>query len=74
MDIEFDGPFITVGQLLKKLNIVSSGGEVKVFLEEHGVSVNRQAENRRGRKLVDGDIVRIGKQEYRLRRSSHAAP
>lgn len=74
MEVEFEGPYITVGQLLKKLDIVSSGGEVKAFMESEGVEVNGERDHRRGRKLVDGDVVKIDGTSYNLRRSSHAAP
>ncbi|WP_018131400.1 S4 domain-containing protein YaaA [Effusibacillus pohliae] len=50
---------ITLGQLLKYADIVGSGGEVKTFLQETPIRVNGEAENRRGRKLRDGDVVEI---------------
>lgn len=48
---------ITLGQLLKKINVVQSGGETKLFLQTHHVTVNGIPEQRRGRKLNAGDIV-----------------
>ena len=51
--------YITLGQLLKYLNIASSGGEVKAILAEHNVTVNDEQDNRRGRKLYANDIVEI---------------
>lgn len=50
---------ITLGQLLKYAEILSSGGEVKSFLVEHLILVNGEQENRRGRKLHAGDVVEI---------------
>ena len=38
--IEIRDEFITLGQLLKKADIVSNGGEVKFFLAENKVLVN----------------------------------
>lgn len=73
MEIRFSGPHITVGQLLKKLDIVSSGGEVKIFLEEGSVRVNGDRETRRGRKLVSGDKVRIGSETYVLKGDPNAS-
>ncbi|WAH37011.1 RNA-binding S4 domain-containing protein [Alicyclobacillus dauci] len=67
MEIRFSGTHITVGQLLKKLDIVSSGGEVKIYLEEQPIKVNGQTESRRGRKLVSGDSVQIGRKSYLLK-------
>lgn len=50
---------ITLGQLLKKESIVSTGGMVKPFLEEYEIRVNSVLENRRGKKLYHNDIVEI---------------
>ena len=40
-------------------NAISSGGMSKWFLEENIVYVNGEEEQRRGKKLRDGDIVKI---------------
>ncbi|GIM45902.1 hypothetical protein DNHGIG_14510 [Collibacillus ludicampi] len=50
---------ITLGQLLKFADIVGSGGEARIFLDEHKVLVNGLPENRRGRKLRPGDHIDI---------------
>lgn len=57
--ITIDTEYITLGQLLKMTNAISSGGMSKWFLEEHTVYVNGEQEDRRGKKLRDGDIVNI---------------
>lgn len=49
--------YITLGQLLKLVDCVETGGQVKRFLQIRRVTVNGQAETRRGRKLVAGDVV-----------------
>ena len=49
--------FITLGQLLKVVGEVDSGGEVKAYLAEETPVVNGEPENRRGRKLRPGDVV-----------------
>lgn len=49
--------FIKLGQLLKKADMVSSGVDAKMVIEEGQVLVNGEAELRRGRKLYDGDQV-----------------
>jgi len=51
--------FITLGQFLKYENIIESGGNVKLFLEEVPVYINNERDNRRGRKLYPGDVVAI---------------
>ncbi|WP_153733027.1 S4 domain-containing protein YaaA [Sporosarcina obsidiansis] len=66
-NINFNSPFITLGQLLKMTNAISSGGMAKWFLEEHVVYVNGEPEQRRGKKLYDGDVVNIpGTGKYKL--------
>jgi ribosome-associated protein len=51
--------YITLGQLLKLADCISSGGEAKAFLQETKVLVNGEPDNRRGRKLVPGDTVQV---------------
>ena len=57
--IEIDSPYITLGQLLKKIDFVSSGGEVKMYLQTGVVKVNEEIELRRGRKIYPQDQVAI---------------
>lgn len=52
-------PYITLGQLLKHIGLIETGGQAKWFLREQRVQVNRETETRRGRKLVAGDIVAV---------------
>ena len=56
--------FITLQQLLKMENIISSGGESKYYLAEHEVYVNGELEQRRGKKLYPKDQIKIGKDEF----------
>lgn len=51
--------FITLGQFLKLAGIIQTGGQAKWYLSEHTVLVNGEEENRRGRKLYEGDEVEI---------------
>jgi len=50
-------------QFLKWHNIVSSGGEAKIFIKSGQVKVNGEIETKRGRKLVRGDKVMFLKNE-----------
>lgn len=59
MQIEINSGHITLGQLLKKLDLIGSGGEAKVFLENREIKVNQEIETRRGRKLYDKDTIDI---------------
>lgn len=63
-EIKIKGEYITLGQLIKALNYISSGGETKVFLEKNTIMVNKEKENRRGKKLYKGDKIIIKDQEY----------
>lgn len=58
-NLTIDTEFITLGQLLKMTDIISSGGMAKWFLEEHTVHVNGEEERRRGKKLRHGDVIMI---------------
>jgi ribosome-associated protein len=57
---------IRLGQLLKAAGLVESGGEAKALLEAGGVTVNGEAEGRRGRQLVPGDVVSSGDETVRV--------
>lgn len=56
--------YITLGQFLKFVGIISNGSEAKAFLSEKVVIVNNEVENRRGRKLYPGYIIRIDNTDY----------
>ncbi|MDH6364340.1 ribosome-associated protein [Enterococcus sp. PF1-24] len=51
--------YMTLGQLLKEINAISSGGQAKWFLAEKAVFVDGELENRRGRKLYADTVVEI---------------
>ncbi len=52
---------ITLGQFLKVAQLAASGGEAKMLIAEGAVRVNREVDMRRGRKLVGGDVVQVGR-------------
>ena len=60
-ELKLKTPYITLGQLLKIADVISSGGQAKWFLAEHAdqILVNGEHENRRGRKLYPGDLITI---------------
>ena len=58
--------FITLGQLLKFADIVGSGSEAKFYLANHKIVVNNELDNRRGRKLRNGDNVEIENVVYEI--------
>ena len=60
------GEEIRLGQLLKLAGVVDSGSEVKPLLAEHTTRVNGELETRRGRRLRNGDVVRVGGHELEV--------
>ncbi len=64
--INIQTDYIQLQQLLKIGNIIDSGGMAKIFLEENKVLVNEEIENRRGRKLYPGDVIRIKDKEFEI--------
>ena len=64
--IQLKTPYITLGQLLKITDWISSGGEAKTAVKTLKISVNGEREDRRGRKLYPGDTVNIEGKSYTL--------
>lgn len=58
--------FIKLGQALKAAGLCESGVDAKEVITDGLVKVNGQIENRRGRKLYDGDIVSFDKEEIKI--------
>lgn len=55
--------FIKLGQVLKAAGLCESGVDAKFAVQDGLVKVNGEVDERRGRKLYDGDIVEFeGKQ------------
>ncbi|MGA0068795.1 MAG: RNA-binding S4 domain-containing protein [Miltoncostaeaceae bacterium] len=64
-DVPIRGEMIRLGQLLKLAGLAAGGGDVKAILAD-GVTVNGEADDRRGRQLRDGDVVIAAGQELRV--------
>lgn len=58
--------FIKLGQALKAAGLVGSGVEAKIVIQNGEVLVNGEVDDRRGRKLYDGDIVSYKGQEIKI--------
>ena len=58
--------YIKLGQALKAAGLVDSGVEAKQVILNGQVTVNRQTELQRGKKLYDGDIVSFDGNEIRI--------
>ena len=52
-----DQNFIKHDSFMKWQNLIDSGGQAKVVIQNGEVKVNGKNETQRGRKLVDGDKV-----------------
>lgn len=50
---------IKLDQFLKWANLVASGGEAKSLIQEGKVEVNGEIEYKRGKKLVEGDRIKL---------------
>ncbi|MBL7576247.1 ribosome-associated protein [Peptoniphilus asaccharolyticus DSM 20463] len=56
--------YIKLDSFLKYNNLVGSGGEAKMLIQEGLVKVNSEVETRRGRKLYKGDRVEFDSEEF----------
>ena len=65
-DVKISTEFIRLGQLVKLLDLVDTGGQVTVYLLSNEILVNGVDENRRGKKLYPNDVVTLDGEEYRI--------
>lgn len=63
-EIKIVTDYIELQQLLKKIDLISSGGEAKIFLLNNEVKVDGEDESRRGRKLYPGNLILIDGVNY----------
>ena len=66
VDVEIGSEGIKLGQLIKFVNAVETGGEVKTLLEAGLVRVNGNPEKRRGAQLNQGDVVTVAGRSWRI--------
>ena len=69
--LEISTEYIKLQDALKFANLVGSGGEAKVLIQEGQVSVNGQVCTMRGKKLHPGDSFTFQGQTFTI--VSHAA-
>lgn len=55
---------IKLDQSLKLVGVAPTGGQAKLMIQDGDVFVNGTPETRRGRKLVSGDRVTVGKETF----------
>jgi len=58
--IAITGEYIRLDALLKLADVVSTGGEAKIYIQNGEVFVNGETVTQRGKKVRPGDIVRYG--------------
>lgn len=66
MNIKLTSEYITLTQLLKICDYVSSGAEAKFMVKELNILVNGEKENRRGKKLYPNDVIIINGKKITL--------
>ena len=64
--IKLRDEYIKLGQALKAAGLVESGVDAKFVIQDGLVSVNREIEVQRGKKLYAGDVVSFDGQEIRI--------
>ncbi|HCK89294.1 MAG TPA: S4 domain-containing protein YaaA [Erysipelotrichaceae bacterium] len=62
--IKITTEYITLQQFMKLSGIAQTGGEAKILVKETEIFVNGEKENRRGRKLYPGDVIRVSGKMY----------
>lgn len=60
---------IRFGQFLKLVNLVQDGVEAKMRIQAGEILVNGHIETQRGRKLRQGDIVTLGENILKIKKS-----
>ena len=66
MKIVIKDESIKIGQLLKKINVIGTGGEAKHFLENNTVKINGEVPAGRGSKVKVGSTLWINDDLYQV--------
>jgi ribosome-associated protein len=62
-NIKITTEFIKLQDLLKFANLVGTGGEAKIIIQEGEVKVNGEVCTMRGKKIRPGDVVELDGQQ-----------
>ena len=57
MEIKIRDEYIKLGQALKLAGVVQDGVEAKYVIQDGRVKVNGEVDERRGRKVYEGDVI-----------------
>ena len=66
MEIKIRDEFIKLGQALKLAGVVEDGVEAKFVIQDGLVKVNGEVDQRRGRKVYEGDVITFEDQEIKV--------
>lgn len=66
MEIKIKDEFIKLGQALKLAGVVEDGVEAKYAVLNGKVLVNGEVDERRGRKVYEGDVISFQGEEIRV--------
>lgn len=66
MEIKIRDEFIKLGQALKLAGVVEDGVEAKYAIQDGLVQVNGEVDQRRGRKVYEGDVITFEDQEIKF--------
>lgn len=66
MKIIINTEFITIGQLLKKINIITTGGEAKMYLANNVIKINGEQPKGRNSKVYVGTTLWINDDLYQI--------
>lgn len=65
-EVKIRDEFITLGQFIKVIDLISSGGEAKTFLLNNEIRINDELDSRRGRKIYKEDLVVVNGITYKI--------
>ena len=66
MEIKMRDEFIKLGQALKLAGVVEDGVEAKFVIQDGLVKVNGEVDERRGRKVYEGDVISFNGQDIKV--------
>ncbi len=67
IEFELTTEYIELIKLMKLLNLVESGGQAKLFVEDGLVTLNGETEFRKRAKLRKGDVISVDGQEVLIK-------
>ena len=66
MKITITGEHIRLGQLLKKMNMIETGGQAKTYIDNNKIKVNGKRPEGRGTKVYTGTTISINDDLYQI--------